>query len=1144
MASNVSYVPQNPLEKEYYELLWAAATENSSDPAVELSGKNAVMFFERSSVDKGFLKQIWSLSTPLATMNHSQFFSALRFITMIQNGEIPISAERLLKTSKVDLGLPKFNGIDLPSAKPSNRVPPSAGLPHAAFPAGAAPFPVAPAAAAAFAITPIEHAKYHNLFIAYDADKDGFLSRDEVWGVLKQSGLDGNSLERIWTMADADKDLRLSSKEFCVAFHLIVGITKRGQAVPEALPQSLHQFLLLAPPIPPVDATVVAGDSAQPSPASSGKVAPPASVPVPAPLVSPSIPAAQPIAVAPNGATAVASVATKKLSTSDKISAEFDIPASHPVTTSAPVSGAVQSSSVKEDEIIDAIDGVRSVARKAVVAHEHAVETVDKAFASLIGLRQRLATEKISLEATVANAVAANNETAGKLERVLAEVAKLQEELQELRNKFASTSANQGENQERLAKVVAEKTSLLREINELVERSNHSNNANADYSNKIVEATASFAQIQQQVQTSSAKQASLASQCEAIAKENESLKQLVAKVRANLSASNQQSSALDAKLKSLQARSLEEQRVFEQTKQKVAELELKLAALQREKQNSLLQLVNAANDRVGSTVSSVKSNSTSAKNSDWNSSSKDAFDGNAFSSAGDVDTSDHVEKEDGAGLGGYQAFEEDQEALISPALIKSSTESLPSADSSSAKSSQSAKIISNAPLPSSSVKSVTNIELPIKNLSDSDPFGELSAPETHAAHDDPFGAKTVDSALTTTTKGPFDDNGSSDYAIADPFGAVDATHAADPFGTSLSDGGAATNNATSATADPFGDVESTSTVGVDPFGELTVKHVDSTVNPFSEPGVVSAKSAGPTAAAQGAEVPTNIAPSSNDSFDAVSVGDASTASEAEDDNPFGATSSKIGGTIDLASDPFGEAGAGITEDDPFGAADSSAADPFGSVPAAAVSASDPFGASDAKPAVEGDPFGAASATAADPFLASPTAPNDASVPAVAISTSDPFGGSDAKAAVEGDPFGAASATAADPFLASPTAPNDASVPAVAISTSDPFGGSDAKAAVEGDPFGAASATAADPFLASPTAPNDASVKHQDSGFNAFSDASAAAFEFDSANSAPFDASAFDGFDAFGDNAPADHSEKEKFSDSNPFGHEGPDPFNF
>lgn len=51
----------------------------------------AVQFFQRSSIDRGFLKQIWSLSTPSATMSLGQFYTALRFITMIQNGEIPIS---------------------------------------------------------------------------------------------------------------------------------------------------------------------------------------------------------------------------------------------------------------------------------------------------------------------------------------------------------------------------------------------------------------------------------------------------------------------------------------------------------------------------------------------------------------------------------------------------------------------------------------------------------------------------------------------------------------------------------------------------------------------------------------------------------------------------------------------------------------------------------------------------------------------------------------------------------------------------------------------------------------------------------------------------------------------------------------------
>jgi hypothetical protein len=91
------YAPQSDHEKAYFDFLWDVA--NSRPPSApgsvnltgELSGLAAVTFFQRSGVDKGFLKQIWSLSTPSATMNAHQFYVALRFIAMIQNGEMPIS---------------------------------------------------------------------------------------------------------------------------------------------------------------------------------------------------------------------------------------------------------------------------------------------------------------------------------------------------------------------------------------------------------------------------------------------------------------------------------------------------------------------------------------------------------------------------------------------------------------------------------------------------------------------------------------------------------------------------------------------------------------------------------------------------------------------------------------------------------------------------------------------------------------------------------------------------------------------------------------------------------------------------------------------------------------------------------------------
>lgn len=96
-----SYIPQTALEKQFFDYLWDVANNRvpGSDPngaSGDLSGATAVQFFQRSSVDRGFLKQIWSLSTPAGTMNIQQFYTALRFITMIQNGEIPISKGKLL----------------------------------------------------------------------------------------------------------------------------------------------------------------------------------------------------------------------------------------------------------------------------------------------------------------------------------------------------------------------------------------------------------------------------------------------------------------------------------------------------------------------------------------------------------------------------------------------------------------------------------------------------------------------------------------------------------------------------------------------------------------------------------------------------------------------------------------------------------------------------------------------------------------------------------------------------------------------------------------------------------------------------------------------------------------------------------------
>ena len=57
-----------------------------------------------------------------------------------------------------------------------------------------------------------------------------YLSGEEAMGVFRKSSLDPSVLQHIFQLADADKDGRLSSKEFAVAFHLI--LCNRSLAVP------------------------------------------------------------------------------------------------------------------------------------------------------------------------------------------------------------------------------------------------------------------------------------------------------------------------------------------------------------------------------------------------------------------------------------------------------------------------------------------------------------------------------------------------------------------------------------------------------------------------------------------------------------------------------------------------------------------------------------------------------------------------------------------------------------------------------------------------------------------------------------------------------------------------------------------------
>ncbi len=242
MSEEYNFVP-SLAEKSYYDLLWTTANPTGGS---DLGGAAAVAFFKRSGIDTGILKQIWGYSTTGATLNINQFYSALRYIVMVQNGDFPINRERLHSSATVDLGLPKFKDIPLPNIAPIRNSMTATNSANSNI-----------VNSDNYSINDEEYKKYLDLFKQYDLDHDGYLDGQESVGIFTKSGLNKDILGSIWQFSDYDKDGKLTPREFCVAFHLIVCISKKGYSLPIELPKSLKLFLENGIVLPSVSPKVV-----------------------------------------------------------------------------------------------------------------------------------------------------------------------------------------------------------------------------------------------------------------------------------------------------------------------------------------------------------------------------------------------------------------------------------------------------------------------------------------------------------------------------------------------------------------------------------------------------------------------------------------------------------------------------------------------------------------------------------------------------------------------------------------------------------------------------------------------------------------------------------------------------------------------
>ena len=225
----MAWKPSSLAERDYYDVLFNLA--NSGNNSEEVTGQQAVQFLGHTNVPTSHLREIWSLSChpTRASLTRADFYIAMRYVGMAQNG-IALSAENLASTNA--RALPNAQ-VNMPGAPP----PPPSGGP--ATPA-TEPAMAADSSGLPYAMTTSQLEKYVDLFKKYDTDGDGFLSGGEAVGILTQSGLDKTQLRGVWAMADQDGDGQLSEREFAVAFHLILCVTKRKMPMPKMLPAELQ----------------------------------------------------------------------------------------------------------------------------------------------------------------------------------------------------------------------------------------------------------------------------------------------------------------------------------------------------------------------------------------------------------------------------------------------------------------------------------------------------------------------------------------------------------------------------------------------------------------------------------------------------------------------------------------------------------------------------------------------------------------------------------------------------------------------------------------------------------------------------------------------------------------------------------------
>lgn len=231
-------------EKRVFAYLFNLA---DTDQLGVVTGERAVPFFERTTLNPQVLGEIWQIADTenRGLLTRPGFCIVLRLIGHYQAGREP-TTELAFQQGPI----PKFDGIQIPSAGQTPASPSQSGAPAGALQpqlSGQPPIRVPP-------LDPQKVQQYSGLFEKSGA-QNGQLDAGTAKAIFEKSGLPNEVLGKIWMLSDREQTGSLDQTEFIVAMHLLTSMKTRSMtALPNILPAAFYQAAARrgAPP-PPVN---------------------------------------------------------------------------------------------------------------------------------------------------------------------------------------------------------------------------------------------------------------------------------------------------------------------------------------------------------------------------------------------------------------------------------------------------------------------------------------------------------------------------------------------------------------------------------------------------------------------------------------------------------------------------------------------------------------------------------------------------------------------------------------------------------------------------------------------------------------------------------------------------------------------------